>query len=120
MVFVCGASHAGDVGGFWTYAAEQTRRKFDLPKSEAPEPPFRRFRSTEELQYAVLSGALAIQESMQLDRMVNTDRDRGERKIAFADISAVTAGSFGVRASKISVTRGRPPTMSLEPVASRG
>ncbi len=86
-------SHAGDVGGFWTYGAEQTRRKFDLPKSEAPDAPFRRFRPPEELQYAVLSGALAIQESMQLDRMVNTDRDRGERKTPFADIAAVTVKS---------------------------
>ena len=34
--------------------------------------------------------------------------------------SAITAGSFGFRASKISVTRGRPPVMSLIPDASRG
>jgi hypothetical protein len=85
--------HAGDVGGFWAYAAQQTRRKFDLPTSETPERLFRLARSPEELQYAVLSGAIAIQESMQLDRMVNTDRDRGERKIAFADIPAVTVKS---------------------------
>ena len=30
-------------------------------------------------------------------------------------ISAMTAGSFGLRASKISVTRGRPPVMSCVP-----
>ena len=30
-------------------------------------------------------------------------------------ISAITAGSFGLRASKISVTRGRPPVMSCVP-----
>ena len=35
-------------------------------------------------------------------------------------ISAMTAGSFGLRASKISVTRGRPPVMSCVPDASRG
>src|SRR6266516_79369 len=35
-------------------------------------------------------------------------------------ISAITAGSFGLRASKISVTRGRPPVMSCVPEASRG
>ncbi len=34
--------------------------------------------------------------------------------------SAITAGSFGLRASKISVTRGRPPVMSVMPDASRG
>ena len=34
--------------------------------------------------------------------------------------SAMTAGSLGLRASKISVTRGRPPVMSLIPDASRG
>ena len=32
----------------------------------------------------------------------------------------MTAGSFGLRASKISVTRGRPPVMSEMPDASRG
>ena len=35
-------------------------------------------------------------------------------------ISAITAGSFGLRASKISVTRGRPPVMSCVPDTSRG
>ena len=34
-------------------------------------------------------------------------------------ISAMTAGSRGLRASKISVTRGRPPVMSCVPVISR-
>ncbi len=34
--------------------------------------------------------------------------------------SAMTAGSRGVRASKISVTRGRPPVMSWVPPTSRG
>ena len=32
----------------------------------------------------------------------------------------MTAGSFGLRASKISVTRGRPPVMSCVPETSRG
>ena len=35
-------------------------------------------------------------------------------------ISAMTAGSLGRRASKISVTRGRPPVMSCVPPTSRG
>ena len=35
-------------------------------------------------------------------------------------ISAMTAGLFGLRTSKISVTRGRPPVMSCEPPDSRG
>ena len=35
-------------------------------------------------------------------------------------ISAMTAGSLGLRASKISVTRGRPPVMSCVPPTSRG
>ena len=34
--------------------------------------------------------------------------------------SAILAGSRGVRASKISVTRGRPPVMSCVPATSRG
>ena len=35
-------------------------------------------------------------------------------------ISLMTAGSFGLRASNSSTTRGRPPVMSLVLVVSRG
>ena len=35
-------------------------------------------------------------------------------------ISLITAGSFGLRASNSSTTRGRPPVMSLVLVVSRG
>lgn len=87
------AEHAGDVGGFWGYAAQQTRRQFDLPALEEPERRVRTFRSPEELQYGVMSGALAIQESLQLDRMINTDRHRGERNTPFEDIPAVAVKS---------------------------
>ncbi|UCC28963.1 MAG: hypothetical protein JSU86_12255 [Phycisphaerales bacterium] len=81
--------YVGDVGGFLAYAAQQTHRKFDVQVSVERDWGIGRFRRPEELEYAVLSGALAIQESLQLDRMVNTDRDRGERKTSFGDIPAV-------------------------------
>ncbi|MHC4698635.1 MAG: hypothetical protein ACYTFA_18035 [Planctomycetota bacterium] len=87
---------AGDVGGFFTYAAQQTRSKFDLPTPEGLSRGFRRFgrfRLSEEVQYAVLSGALAVQETLQLDRMINTDRDVSTRNVRFSDIAAVTVKS---------------------------
>ncbi len=81
--------YAGDVGGFFAYAAQQTRRKFGLPLAEVPPRRSGGIREPEEVEYGVISGALAIQEALQLDRMANPDRDRGERKVLFGDIPAV-------------------------------
>ena len=52
--------------------------------------------------------------------MVILPRRLSERISTVPEISAMMAASLGLRASKISVTRGRPPTMSAEPEASRG
>ena len=41
-------------------------------------------------------------------------------KETMPSISLMTANSFGLRASKSSATRGRPPVMSLVLVVSRG
>ncbi len=41
-------------------------------------------------------------------------------KLTTPSISEMTAWSFGLRASKSSATRGRPPVMSLVFVVSRG
>ena len=47
--------------------------------------------------------------------MVILPRRLSERSSTVPEISARTAGSLGLRASKISVTRGRPPVMSCVP-----
>jgi hypothetical protein len=63
---------------------------------------------------------------LALDAALAADDDRplaarfSPRISTTPSISAMTAGSFGLRASKISVTRGRPPVMSCVPDASRG
>ncbi|MCH8242711.1 MAG: hypothetical protein IH897_08890 [Planctomycetes bacterium] len=88
---------AGDVGGFFAYAAGQTRRMYDLGSSSegARMPPFRGsdVRRPEDQYYAVLSGALAVQESLQLDRMINPTRESGSRTLPIADITAVSVQS---------------------------
>ena len=52
--------------------------------------------------------------------MVRLPRRFSPRISTVPSISAMTAGSLGLRASKISVTRGRPPVMSCVPETSRG
>ena len=52
--------------------------------------------------------------------MVRLPRRFSPRISTVPSISAMTAGSLGLRASKISVTRGRPPVMSCVPDTSRG
>ena len=52
--------------------------------------------------------------------MVRLPRRFSPRISTVPSISAITAGSFGLRASKISVTRGRPPVISCVPDTSRG
>ena len=52
--------------------------------------------------------------------MVRLPRRFSPRSSTMPSISAMTAGSLGLRASKISVTRGRPPVMSCVPDTSRG
>ena len=55
-----------------------------------------------------------------LTTMVRLPRRFSPRISTMPSISAMTAGSLGLRASKISVTRGRPPVMSCVPETSRG
>ena len=63
---------------------------------------------------------------LALDAALAADDDRAlaaaflAQQLDVPAISAMTAGSFGLRASKISVTRGRPPVMSCVPATSRG
>lgn len=95
--------HTGDPGGFYTYAIEQTRRIYEIPPHDADASfnPWMVRETPEEQLYAVTTGALAVQESLQLDRMTNADRDRGEREVKIADIPAV-----GVRSHPFDRMRG--------------
>ena len=81
----------GDVGGFLTYAEQQTRRRFGL--EEAPEAgrDFARPRPTEgqEVLFDVTTGAMAVQESLQLDRMRNPSSHGEERTVKFEEIEPV-------------------------------
>ena len=71
---------------------------------------------------------LAVRDQvLALDARLAADDDRplaaallaaGSRRVP--SISAMTAGSLGLRASKISVTRGRPPVMSCVPARLAG
>ena len=103
-------SRTGDPGGFYTYAIEQTRRQHDMPPEDenaSPGVPDVRG-SAEEHMFALTTGALAVQESLQLDRMTNTDRDRGARDVVIADIPAV-----GVQSHPFDKMRaGREPAYS--------
>jgi len=85
--------HTGDYGGFFAFAAQQTRRQYDLPPAEEWRRPWRAPEQAEELLYNISTGALAVQESLQLDRMTATDRDRGSREIPAGDIPAVSTRS---------------------------
>ena len=55
-----------------------------------------------------------------LTMIVRLPRRFSSRSSTRPSISAMTAGSLGRRASKSSVTRGRPPVMSCVPPTSRG
>ncbi len=63
---------------------------------------------------------LLLHAASLLTMMVILPRRLSARISTLPEISAMTAGSLGLRASKISVTRGRPPVMSCVPEASRG
>ena len=87
------AGPTGDMGGFYAFAAQQTRRQHELPDAEPLVRPFRRRERPEEQLYNITTGALAVQESLQLDRMTATDRDRSQRTVPMKDIAAVTIRS---------------------------
>lgn len=82
-----------DMGGFFTFAAQQTVRKYQLTDYKPRQPIREREGRSDDELYDITTGALAIQESLQLDRMTNADRDRGERVRPISDILAVGVAS---------------------------
>ncbi len=71
------------------------------------------------LMLALLADRACRASSTGWMKMVRLPRFFSPRRTTPAT-SAIMAGSRGVRASKISVTRGRPPVMSCVPATSRG
>ncbi|MEW6249278.1 MAG: hypothetical protein AB1716_01415 [Planctomycetota bacterium] len=96
-----------DTGGFYAFARRQTERRFDLiepeqaeEEEEEDEDQRARFeararprRNAQEELYNITTGALAVQESLQLDRMLAPDRDAGERTVPITEIPGVTVRS---------------------------
>ena len=84
---------SGDVGGFWSFAQQQSRRQFSLEGKTERLRSMTRGRRFANRMYAVTTGALAIQESMQLDRMSEASTESGTRTIPIEQIRGVQVKS---------------------------
>jgi hypothetical protein len=85
---------AGDFGGFLAYAQQQTRREYALQASPVQAlADGRRGHPGDELMFDVTTGALAVQESLQLDRMTNATPRHEERTISIKKIKPVEVKS---------------------------
>ncbi|PKO14518.1 hypothetical protein CVU37_14525 [candidate division BRC1 bacterium HGW-BRC1-1] len=79
----------GDPLGFWAYARLQRLREAGLPMGRADrENNFNRFRRAE--LYDLATGARAIQESLQLERMLDGATTTEPRTIAIGDLEGIT------------------------------
>ena len=83
-----------DVGGMFTYAAEHTRRTAGTTTTESrPAQREGQRGNAAERTYEVFTGALAIQESLQLDRMTEAERDRAARTVPLDQVERLTIPS---------------------------
>ena len=87
------ATQTSDVGGFFAFAAQRTREQYELPPPAETRPRWRWRLPPEDRMYDIMTGALAVQESLQLDRMTETDRESGLRDVPIAEIPAVHVAS---------------------------
>lgn len=72
---------------FFSFAAQQTLRRMGVEEKDGPPRARRRSaRSPDDQLYDLISGSLAIQESLQLDRMIEPIGDRGARSVALSEI----------------------------------
>lgn len=95
--FVLLADTYGDSGGFFSFAQRQTRRAagLSIPAESLPDP-FLAMRSSAdapEMMYQTTTGALAIQESLQLDRMLGSGAKEGPANIDIATLQGVKTES---------------------------
>ncbi len=88
--------------GFYRFGATQLRRMHDLPAASQPswaaDLPTR---PSSERLYDITTGALAIQESLQLDRMLNGPASRESPSVAIESIPAV-----GIKSHPFDTMRG--------------
>jgi len=84
--------------GFYSYACEATSRKYNVPSLQTPEPGSRQIerggraggRFDHQRLYETTTGAAAIAESLQLERMIGRSfRDADERKIDIEKIPGI-------------------------------
>jgi hypothetical protein len=92
-------AEGNDIGGFLTFATLQTKRKYNLPQDAVvpfptPFPGAQGEQLTDESRmYDTVSGALALQESLQLDRMLNTAPHLSQRTVDISSIAGVAVKS---------------------------
>jgi hypothetical protein len=85
------AHQSPDPGGFYAFAEQQTRRRAGLgTRAEPAQAAWDRPRAD---PYALATGAIAIQEALQLDRMTNPPAGTPAPTIPIADIVPVTIAS---------------------------
>jgi hypothetical protein len=77
--------------GFFAYAREHVLSR--LPKEKHTDPPWRRQTAGRPELYEITTGAMALQESLQLDRFRNPIPDKGARSIPIHDVPGVTVKS---------------------------
>ncbi len=87
--------HTVSASGFFSFARLQTERKYGLSKTDSPTRPRRdQFSApTNERLYELMTGSLAVQESLQLDRMTGAARDDQPMDVPIADIRGVEVRS---------------------------
>ncbi len=82
-----------DDNSFFPYARSHLLARLGTPAASQPlEPWVERSEGSERL-YEITTGTLAMQESLQLDRMRNTDLDTGSRDVPLERIKGVTVRS---------------------------
>jgi hypothetical protein len=87
------ASHEPDTGGFYAFAEQQTRRRAELGPRTVDAAAQRTWDDPTNEQYALASGAIAIQEALQLDRMTTPATEAPEPTIPISDIQPVEIDS---------------------------
>ena len=84
----------GDTGGFFSFAEQTTKRSAGLPFIETDtRPNFAQNRNSAEMMYDTTTGALAIQESLQLDRMLAAGKMTEAQTIDISTMSGVQTQS---------------------------
>lgn len=87
------ASQSPDPGGFYSFAEIQTRRRAGLEIRSDEAATRRNWQDPANEPYALASGAIAIQEALQLDRMTNPPATAPAPTIPIAEVRSVEIAS---------------------------